>query len=141
MKLIIHQNQISNHPEQFLREAGYGFIVDRQRGKQSFVRRLTRDHYPRLHMYVMPQGEKIVFDLHLDQKQASYHGSHMHNAEYDNPMVLQEIERLKEMILGNISKVKTITNFPEEVTENDIGHGSYEKNIILNKKKKWWQIF
>ncbi|MBU4432190.1 hypothetical protein KKD60_02845, partial [Patescibacteria group bacterium] len=95
MKLIVHQNQINGHPEHFLRNAGYGFIVDRKMGKESFVRRLGRDHYPRLHMYVKREGEKVIFDIHLDQKQASYAGSaHMHNAEHDGPVVADEIERL-----------------------------------------------
>jgi cold shock CspA family protein len=101
MKLIVHQNQIDSHPEQFLRNAGYGFIVDRARGKESFVRRLTRDHYPRLHTYVKKEGAKIIFDIHLDQKQTSYAGSdHMHNAEYEGPVVSAEIERLKEIVIA-----------------------------------------
>lgn len=104
MKLIVHQNQINGHPEQFLRNAGYGFIVDRRLGKESFVRRLGRDHYPRLHMYVKREGEKIIFDIHLDQKQVSYAGAaHMHNAEHDGPVVAAEIERLKELVINGLN--------------------------------------
>lgn len=86
-------------PVQVLRLAGYGFIIDRQRGKESFVRRLTRDHYPRLHMYIKDEGDRVIFDLHLDQKQASYSGHHMHNAEYEGEVVEREVARLKQIIL------------------------------------------
>ncbi|MFH1662127.1 MAG: hypothetical protein ABIA02_03455 [Candidatus Falkowbacteria bacterium] len=99
MKLIIDKNKINMAPEQFLRGAGYAFIHDRRSGNESFVRRLGSYHYPRLHMYCKIQGEQIIFDLHLDQKQASYQGSHAHNAEYDGEVVEREIERLKKLII------------------------------------------
>jgi len=105
MKLLIDKNKLSEQPEQFLRQAGYGFIVDRRSGQESFVRRLSRDHYPRLHMYVKELGDKIEFNLHLDQKKASYPGAHAHNAEYDGEVVGGEIERLKELILHSTQQV------------------------------------
>lgn len=98
MKLSIEQNKIAEHPEQFLRRAGYGFINDRRTGNDSFVRRLTRDHYPRLHMYVKKEGDKYIFNLHLDQKKSSYPGAHAHNAEYDGPVIEQEIARLRSLL-------------------------------------------
>ncbi len=109
MKLIIEKNQLDMHPEQFLRQAGYGYIRDRKTGQDSFVRRLGSNFYPRLHMHVMEehpstgsgQGDKIIFDLHLDQKQASYPGAHAHNAEYEGEVVEAEIERLKSLITRN----------------------------------------
>ena len=101
MKLIIKREQLTQTPQDFLRRAGYGLIFDRQRGINSFVRRLGGGFYPRLHMYPEIQGDNIVFNLHMDQKQASYEGSHMHNAEYDNEIVAEEIERLRSIINGN----------------------------------------
>ncbi len=86
------------NPEQFLRRAGYAYIRDRRSGQDSFVRRLGSGFYPRLHIYAEEQGEKAIFNLHLDQKQPSYGGSHMHNAEYDGEVVEGEIERLKQFI-------------------------------------------
>lgn len=102
MKLIINKNQISENPESWLRRVGYGLIEDHRRGVMSFVRRLGNDFYPRLHLYFEAEGEKIIFSIHLDQKQASYEGSHMHNAEYDSELVAEEIERLKQIILGKL---------------------------------------
>ena len=104
MKLVVGKNQIKEQPEQFLRRAGYGFIIDRRTGNESFVRRLSRNHYPRLHMYVKETGEKIEFNLHLDQKKASYPGAHAHNAEYDGEVVEGEIKRLTELISHNTQR-------------------------------------
>ncbi|MBU4216961.1 hypothetical protein L6270_03985 [Candidatus Parcubacteria bacterium] len=140
MKLIVHQNQINGHPEHFLRNAGYGFIVDRKMGKESFVRRLGRDHYPRLHMYVKREGEKVIFDIHLDQKQASYAGSaHMHNAEHDGPVVADEIERLKEIVIGGVrgAEQNAQVNVRDGDNDNVIGNGTYEKNFKVAEKKGW----
>lgn len=98
MKLTINKNKLNIPPEQFLRRSGYGFIRDRRTGKESFVRRLGSNFYPRLHMYVLQEGENVVFNLHLDQKQASYEGSHMHSGEYDGPVVEGEIARLRSAL-------------------------------------------
>jgi hypothetical protein len=98
MKLIIDKDQLKGSPEQFLRQASYGFIRDRRRGQDSFVRRLGSFHYPRLHLYLEAAGEKIVFNLHLDQKQPSYSGAQAHNAEYEGDIVEAEITRLRQLL-------------------------------------------
>jgi hypothetical protein len=98
MKLILDKDQLNMAPEQFLRKAGYGYIRDRNSGQDSFVRRLGSGFYPRLHMYVEENDSRIVFNLHLDQKQPSYKGSHAHNAEYDSDVVVDEVNRLKQLI-------------------------------------------
>ncbi len=74
-------------------------------------------HYPRFHIYIKREDDKIVLDLHLDQKQASYAGSHMHNAEYDGEVVESEIKRLKSLILKDYqsgSNNKQETEIKEE---------------------------
>lgn len=119
MKLIIEKAKLSDTPENILRRAGYGYIHSRATDHGSYVRRLTRDHYPRLHLYVSYSGEKAVFDLHLDQKQASYQGSRMHNGEHEGPVVEEEIGRIREV-------AEDLRDKPtEEITI----------------KKRWWQIF
>jgi hypothetical protein len=100
MKIEVNKKALNFNPDQFLRRAGYGFIRDSVRNKESYVRRLTREFYPRLHMYFEDLPDRVVFDLHLDQKQASYAGNHMHNAEYDGEIVEAEIERLKNLLRG-----------------------------------------
>ena len=98
MKLTIEKNKLSLNPEQFLRQASYVYIRDRRSGQDSFARRLTRDHYPRFHVYINDFKDKVILDLHLDQKRPGYQGQKRHNAEYDTPVVGKEIERLQELI-------------------------------------------
>ncbi len=95
MKLTVNKNHLSLQAEQIMRKAGYTFINDRRTGKESFVRRLTSDFYPRFHVYVKDQGEKTIVDLHLDQKKASYQGTNAHSGEYEGGTVEKELERIK----------------------------------------------
>lgn len=106
MDFSLDKNKIRLSGDHIVRRAGYGFIHDHKTGKDSYVRRLTRDHYPRLHMYLKEDAERIYFSLHLDQKRASYQGSHMHSAEYDGPVVAGEVERLKQVVMGLIGQAQ-----------------------------------
>ncbi len=101
MKIRIDKRYFKGDPGLWLKRAGYALIVDHRRGKESYVRRLGRGFYPRLHLYFTIESDDVVFDLHLDQKQASYPGAHMHNAEYDGPVLEQEVERLKNILVNN----------------------------------------
>jgi len=98
MKLTVKKSQLPETPENFLHHAGWGLICDRRRGVNSFVKRLGSGFYPRLHLYVDARDDLVVFNMHLDQKEASYAGSHMHNAEYDNEWVMAEIENIKKSL-------------------------------------------
>lgn len=104
MKLIVNQSLLVNfNADEFLRRAGFAYIFDNVRNKGSYVKRLTREHYPRLHLYVMEKVDKdgrklVVMELHLDQKRASYSGVRMHNAEYDGEVVEREINYLKNLM-------------------------------------------
>lgn len=127
MKLIVKKSQLSEAPEQFLRRAGYAYIEDRRRGTSSFVRRLGAGFYPRLHMYTAREGDSVSFNLHLDQKQASYKGSHMHNAEYGGEVVSAEMERIKGLLRQRIQ------NRPAQTAIED-------KKIAYDKKEEgWWR--
>ena len=80
-----------------MRRLGYVFIDDRRTGKQSYVRSLRNDHYPRFHIYVTKAiGTAYVFDIHLDQKEASYEGSRMHSGEHEGAQVEAEVARIKK---------------------------------------------
>lgn len=94
MKFKVNKNLISNVKNE-IRRSGYALIYDRRRGVESFVRRLGDGYYPRFHLYIDDVGQDFVFNLHLDQKKASYVGYKMHNAEYDDDLVEQEVDRLK----------------------------------------------
>ena len=90
-------------------------------------------------MYVKENSKKIIFDLHLDQKEPSYGGTHAHNAEYTGEVVSSEIDRLKTA-LGIIESVKSSNNnSSSSITigkaEDEIGSGSYDKTATQKKEK------
>ena len=68
----------------------------------SLVKTLSRQNYPRFHIYVQKgEGSGIFyFNLHLDQKQPSYgaRGVHAHSGEYFGPVVGTEADRIKEIL-------------------------------------------
>lgn len=101
---MLDKNVLDQQPESLLRQAGYAYLMDRYTGQESYVRRLGRGFYPRFHLYLEENAGQVIFNLHLDQKQASYQGAHAHNAEYDGETVEAEMERIK-------SFTKSIFNF------------------------------
>lgn len=138
MKIIILKNKMQETSEQFLRKAGYFYIRDKRSGKESFSKRLGAGFYPRLHMYVKEQGDKIIFDLHLDQKQASYSGQRMHSGEYNGEVVEQEIKRLKELM-------SSFSVFNSDFADNENSHSTSKSNNAelpteINKKTKFSDI-
>ena len=103
MKIILNKKYFSEQPEIFLRNrAGYTPISSHHTGKDSFVRHTGRNRYPRFHVYLKYEGERVILDMHLDQKETSYKGSHAHNAEYEGDVVEAEIARVKELILKQV---------------------------------------
>lgn len=104
MKFNLSLKQLGRPPEIWLRDAGYIFLPNREGGRDSFARRLSRDFYPRFHIYFRllgtGQADSIVeFNLHLDQKKPGYAGYNRHNAEYDGDLVKQEVNRLQSLAL------------------------------------------
>ncbi len=145
MKITIQKKYLSEQAEQFIRtRAGYAHIHSHHTDQDSFVLRLTRDHYPRLHMYIKDLGEKVEFNLHLDQKQASYQGNHMHNAEYDGAVVEREIARLKNLLRQNVPTSAAFSgqNISDANTETKIGQGTYPMgDATVPKKSLFRKIF
>ncbi len=106
MKLLANAKQLGGAPAIWLRRAGYAFIPEREDGQASFARRLSRDFYPRFHIYFTENQDKdgqemVIFNLHLDQKRPGYQGFNRHNAEYDGEVVATEMERLKTFLIEN----------------------------------------
>lgn len=83
--------------------ASYHEHRDPHTGKTSFSHRLGSYHYPRFHLYITEGATEVLCDLHLDQKQPSYAGSHMHAGEYDGDTVEREAERLQTILRGPTS--------------------------------------
>lgn len=99
MKRIYRQQDIPN-PLDVLRKAGYSYFVDPKTNEESFVLRLTAGFYPRFHLYLEFERNTISFNLHLDQKKASYKGTSAHAGEYDGPAVEREMQRIEGWILA-----------------------------------------
>ena len=93
MKFIINKDKLRFNIREGLRHLGYfGLLVG---GETSYVKRLSRiQHYPRFHLYLNETNDQITFNLHLDQKHASYEGSSAHSGEYNGETVTSEAERI-----------------------------------------------
>jgi hypothetical protein len=101
MRLILEENLLDQTPENLLRQAGYAYLMDRNSGQESYVRRFGRGFYPRFHLYLEKKNGQVILNLHLDQKQPSYAGAHAHNAEYDGGVVAEEMARIKSFVPTN----------------------------------------
>jgi hypothetical protein len=83
------------------RALGYVIIDTKPNGEHNLVRKLLGTTYPRFHIYLKVMGERYIFNLHLDQKKPSYEGSHAHSGEYEGPIVMDEADRVKEIIASS----------------------------------------
>jgi len=88
------QENISN----VARKIGYLILEAKTPNEYNMVRKITGQNYPRFHIYLKTAGEKYFFNLHLDQKEPSYEGSHAHSGEYFGPVVEQEADRIKQIL-------------------------------------------
>lgn len=92
MKFFIKSSNLSL--TSLLREIGYKPL-----GQGNAVRQLSGQRYPRFHIYFKEENNNIIFNLHLDQKKPSY-GSHTaHSGEYDDKVVVEEAERIKNQLI------------------------------------------
>jgi hypothetical protein len=81
-----------------MRKLGYHFRErDKKKSEIIFIRPLERNGYPRFHLYLKINEDRVIFNLHLDQKKPTYKGSPAHSAEYEGKVVEEEIERIKEI--------------------------------------------
>lgn len=96
MEFII--NNIQESTSSLMRKLGYQPAYFQKPGEVSIVRQLTRNDYPRFHLYIKQKGTEAHFSLHLDQKKASYEGSTGHSGDYDGDVVEGEAERIKSLL-------------------------------------------
>lgn len=100
------KGQLQKNPAHILTEAGYHHFIDPNTQKDSYTRRLARDHFPRFHIYINrydDSGGEI--DIHLDQKHASYEGQNMHGGEYDGQQVEEENARIQRWLAYYLQKL------------------------------------
>jgi len=128
MRLILNNKELDESIESLLRQAGYNYFIDKNTGNESFVRPLNRGYYPRFHLYLANQGDKIIINLHLDQKQASYAGARAHNAEYDGEVVTAEMERIKR-----------VARHAPNILENADDHGLNKPDVLDKIRSKHFE--
>ncbi len=88
---------LPDHARNLMRRLGYG--EHRGYGEQlSYARRASGADFPRYHAYVEDVDGGMQINLHVDQKAASYRGSHAHGGEYEGPLVEREMERIVSSI-------------------------------------------
>lgn len=68
----------------------------------SCIRSIRGGEYPRFHLFIKEKDNELELKLHLDQKKASYKGETSHSGEYDNEVVKEEMNRIKE-IMGRVN--------------------------------------
>ena len=96
MKFIILKSR--ENLTSIARKIGYIPIRTNDQNEFSMERPLTRNDYPRFHIYAKEGGEEFSLNLHLDQRKPSYAGTSAHAGEYEGDIINQEIERIKSLI-------------------------------------------
>ncbi len=131
MQLRLPESAVTN-PLAVMRKAGYSPFVDPVTRKESYVLRFSSAFYPRFHVYVKNDGQNVIFDIHLDQKQPSYGEGNMHGGEYDGPVIEREVKRIASW--ANATKQQE-----HAVLHNDDAAEMNEKPQA--KTKKWFGWF
>jgi hypothetical protein len=117
---LVFKKPFPAEPKTLLRHAGYREHFDPNTNRVSFSLRLGSLRYPRFHCYVKETEQSVSFHLHIDQKEASYAGSHMHAGEYEGPLVKEELQRIERW-------VKAALHTPREKKENGRKGGAYAR--------------
>jgi len=98
MKFII-QNLKKDNVYNLMRGTGYHFLGKGNEDSESvFVKALERGGYPRFHLYLKTEGDKLALSLHLDQKRPVYKGATAHSGEYEGEILEEEAQFLKEKL-------------------------------------------
>ena len=95
---FILDNKTKENIANILRQAGY-FLLKKNPGELSFIKSLTRNRFPRFHLYLKEKTDnQFSANLHLDQKASIYNKQTAHSGEYekDNPLLLTESARIKQ---------------------------------------------
>ncbi len=93
--------ETKKNPYQLMRNLGYvPQKRDKKTGEMSFVKRIRNLEYPRFHVYLKEKetdnNNKIIINLHIDQKKPVYKEAPSHAAEYEGRVVEKEAERIKK---------------------------------------------
>src|SRR3989344_2321309 len=85
-----------------LRRTGYAPKLQTSSEEEEYEKSLTGNPYPRFHVYARVNSEerRASLNLHLDQRQPSYHGTSRHGGEYEGAQVEIEAQRIKSSAQG-----------------------------------------
>jgi len=98
MKFIL-EKPVKENIYTLIRKIGYyPLSKDEKSEETNCIRPLDRSGYPRFHLYLKTEGDKFIFNLHLDQKKPIYKGSPAHAGEYDGEIIKKEAERIKQIL-------------------------------------------
>lgn len=93
MRVVIKKNNRNTLAR--MRGLGYAQLQNRK-GGISFVRRISRTDFPRLHLYVNREDTMFFYcSLHLDQTAITYMKGNIHKGDYNSPEVIREVKRLE----------------------------------------------
>lgn len=99
MEFFFEKKLLKDNIYNLLKKLGYYFVGRNQKESEIvFKRPLERNGYPRFHLYLKINEDRVIFNLHLDQKKPSYKGSPAHSAEYEGEVVENEIERIRQSL-------------------------------------------
>ncbi|MCD4704451.1 hypothetical protein K8R66_00025 [bacterium] len=89
--------QLKDNLTNILRDIGYRL---HPKYEDSYIKRLSGiSHYPRWHIYVDEKDGVYEFNLHIDQKKASYEGQTAHSGDYDDDLVKPEAKRIINLLV------------------------------------------
>lgn len=99
MEFFFEKKLLKDNVYNLLKKLGYHFTGRNQKKSEIvFNRPLEGNRYPRFHLYLRINEDRVVFNLHLDQKKPSYKGTPAHSGEYEGEIVEKEAERIKESL-------------------------------------------
>ena len=88
---------LTDTPRSIMRRIGYGETPG-FKGEISYAKRIHGALFPRFHVYIAQKDGGMQVSIHLDQKAATYKGSHAHSGEYEGPLVEREMARIAQAI-------------------------------------------
>lgn len=95
---IRFERKLKDNPMTLLRRCGYKPWRDPRSGKEAFIKRLSAAFYPRFHIFGIYEGDKLVFDLHLDSRRPMHRKGVRSFEDEESPVVRQEADRIREVI-------------------------------------------
>lgn len=101
MKWMINKTDLRHNIIQAMRNCQYRYQHTTTNNEHSFTRVVYNNQpFPRFHLYVNEVDDKVIFNLHLDQKKSVYEGQTAHSADYDDPVVTTEYQRIISSLNG-----------------------------------------